>query len=290
MKQQGCWRRLGVVWLALSGLATGPGCLSFVHSLDGPPKEQVALGEKIPAPSRGHVHIFLLHGLDPLDMANLNGLTEYIQKEGYTKTHYGQFYHLWEFKKEMRRIHKEEPKTRFVVIGFSLGSFIAQELVNAVKKDNIPIDLLVYVGGFILDNTPRSQPENVARVVNILSAGYLIKGPKMDRADNIRCPNVWHFGLPTHTKTREMLARELAVVAARVPYVEKVPPLSPELEEDIPRPRRLSSDQLRQMSSQLPSEWSFLTSRSAAGEPPPPPLAQPDEKRKTPHVPFAIAP
>lgn len=289
MMHQGRWR-LSVVSLAALSLATGPGCLSFVHPLDGPPKEQIVLGEKIPAPCRNHVHIFLLHGLDPLDMANLYGLTEYIQQEGYLKTHYGQFYHLWEFKKEIRRLHKEEPKTRFVVIGFSLGSFMAQELVNAVKKDGVSIDLLVYVGGFILHNSPRSQPENVARIFNILSADDGLLGPRMDRADNIRYGDVWHFGLPTHPKTRAMLARELAVVAARVPYVEKVPPLSPELEDDIPRPRRLSPEELRQMTSQVPSEWSFLTSRSATGDPPPPPLAQPDEKRKTPRIPFSIVP
>lgn len=290
MKQQGRWRRLGVVSLAVLGLATGQGCLCCMHPLDVPPKEQIALGENIPSPCRNHVHIFLIHGLDPLDAANLSGLTEYIQQEGYIKTHFGQCYHLWEFKKEMRRLHKEEPKTRFVVIGFSLGSLMAQELANAVKKDGIVIDLLVYVGGFILSNSPRSQPENVAHIVNILSSGDGMIGPRMDRADNVRYGDVWHFGLPTHPRTREMLTRELAVVAARVPYVQKVPPLSPEIEEEIPRPRRLTPDQLRETSSQLPPEWSFLNSRNAAGEPPPPRLARPDEKRKVQRVPFAIVP
>jgi len=291
MMQLGRWRRrLGVVSLAALCLASGQGCLSFMHSLDLPPKEQVVLGEKIPAPSRNHVHVFLLHGLDPLEFANLNGLTEYIQQLGYIKTHYGQFFHMWEFKKEIIRIHKEEPQARFVVIGFSLGSFMACELVNAVKKDNIPIDLLVYLGGFILDNTPRTQPENVAHIANILTAGYVIKGPQMDRAENIRYNNVWHFGLPTHPRMRELLARELAVVAARIPYVEKAQPLSPELEEEIPRPRRMTPDQLKQLSSDLPSEWSFLNSRSANGEPPPPPLAQPTEKRDSQRIPFSILP
>lgn len=289
MQQRGC-RRIGVVALAALCLASGQGCLSFVHSLDLPPKEQTVVGEMIPAPRRSHVHVFLLQGLDPLDLANINGLTEYIHQLGYNKTHYGQFFHLWSFRKEMRNIHKQDPEARFVVIGFSLGSFIARELANAVKEENLPIDLLIYLGGFILDNTPRTQPANAARIANILTAGSVIKGPQMDRAENIRCSDVWHFGLPTHPRTRELLARELAVVAARVPYVEKIPPLRPELEEEIPQPRRLTSNQLRQMSSQLPSEWSFLNSRSAIGEPPPPKLAQPPEKPATQRVPFAIIP
>ncbi len=256
MRQQGRWRRLGVVSLAVLGLATGQGCLSFVHSLDAPPQEQVALGEKIPSPCRSHVHIFLLHGLDPLDLANLSGLTEYLQQEGYLKTHYGQCYHLWAFKKEMRRLHKEDPQTRFVVIGFSLGATAARQLVAAV---------------------------------NVVAAGCLWNA-SMDGADNVSCSQAWHFGAPTHPRTRELLSRELAAVAARVPYTEKVPPLSPELEEEIPRPRRLTPELPGKMSAPLPPEWSFLNPRSAAGEPPPPPLAQPDEKRKTPRIPFAIAP
>ncbi len=291
MMQQGrCRQRMGIVALAALCLASGQGCLCFVHSLDLPPKEQAALGENIPAPSRSHVHVFLLQGLDPLDLANMNGLTEYIQQLGYTKTHYGQFFHEWSFQKKMRNIHKQDPQARFVVIGFSLGSYMACDLVNAVKKDDLPVDALIYLGGFILDNTPKTQPANVGYIANILSSGLLIKGPQMDRAENIRYTNVWHFGLPTHPQTRELLARQLAVVAARVPYVDKVPPLPPALEEEIPRPRRLSSDQLRQMSAQLPSEWSFLNSRSAAGEAPPPKLAQPPEKPTGQRVPFAIIP
>jgi hypothetical protein len=286
MRRQGrLQQRLGVVLLAVLCLAGGQGCLSFVHSLDAPPKEQVALGEKIPAPCRKHVHIFLIHGLDPLDLANLGGLTEYIQQLGYIKTHYGQLYHVWSFKKEMRRLHKEEPQTRFVVIGFDFGASVARELVQAVKEDGIVIDLLIYLGGYI----PQTQPENVVRIVNILTAGCPWDG-NVAHADNVQYNDVWHFGSPTHPRTRELLARELAAVAARIPYVEKVPPLSPELEEEIPRPRRLTPDQLRQLSSELPPEWSFLNSHSASGERPPPPLARPDEKDQTPRVPFAILP
>lgn len=289
MIQQRRWRRFGVVLLAVLGLATGQGCLSCVHSLDLPPKDEIVLGENIPAPCRSHVHIFIIQGLDPLEAANLDGLTEYLHQLGYLKTHYGQCYHVWEFKKEMRRLHKEEPKSRFVVIGFSFGTLMAQELVNAVKKDGIPVDLLIYLGGFVLCNSPRSQPDNTACIFNILSAGDGMLGPQMDRAVNIRYSDVWHFGLPTHPRTCKLLARELAAVALRVPYVQKVPPLSPELEEEIPRPRRLTPDQQPQPSPPLSSEWSFLDLRNPVGEPRPS-LAKPDEKRNVPRLPYSVMP
>jgi hypothetical protein len=291
MEQQGRWQcRLGIVSLAALSLLGGQGCLSFVHSLDLPPKEQLAPGEMIPAPCRNHVHIFLIHGMDPLDLANLSGLTEYIQQLGYIKTHYGQLYHLWEFKKEVCRIHREEPQARFVVIGFSFGANVARGLVNAVKEDGIVIDLLIYLGGNTLENDPRTQPEHVIHVVNILAAGCIWNGAEMDRADNIHYSNVWHFGSPTHPQTRELLARELAQVAARVPYVEKVLPMPPEFEQEIPLPRRLKPGQARQTSPQLSPEWNFLSSRTASEEPRPPQLALPTVNRNARRIPFAVEP
>jgi hypothetical protein len=283
-------RRRSLLLLAALSLATGPGCLSFVHSLDFPTSEQIAKGESLPAPCRNHVHVFLIHGMDPLDLANLYGLTEYIQQLGYIKTHYGQLYHLWEFKKEIRQIHERDPQARFVLIGFSFGANTARELANAVKDDGILIDLLIYLGGNTLENTPPNQPEHCISIVNILAAGCIWNGCTMDRAENLHFTNVWHFGSPTHPRTRELLARELAVVAARVPYVDTAPPLPPEVEDEVPLPRRLTPDQVRQTASQLPPEWNFLSSRSAYGEAAPPELARPTSNSKARRVPFSVLP
>jgi pimeloyl-ACP methyl ester carboxylesterase len=287
MAQQGRWPGwLGRLFLMALCLGTGPGCLSFVHSLDLPPKDQLLSSETIPALCRNHVHIFLVHGMDPLDLANLSGLRDYVQSLGYIKTHYGQLYHLWEFKKELRRIHQEDPEARFVLIGFSFGANMARELANAVKDDNIWIDLLVYLGGNTLENTPSNRPDHVTHIVNILATGCIWNGTTLDGANNVHYDNVWHFGSPTHPQTLELLARELAIVAGRVPYVEKVPP---SLLEEAPRPRPLRADQVRKMPP-VPPEWDFLDSRSAYKEPLPPDLAQPARTSSVKRVPFALRP
>lgn len=228
MTQQGRWPyRLGMLCLAALALGTGQGCLSFVHSLDLPPKEQIMAGEAIPAPCRNHVHIFIIHGMDPLDLANLAGLTEYIQQLGYIKTHYGQLYHLWEFKKEIRRVHKDDPQARFVLIGFSFGANMVREMANAVKDDGIIIDLLVYLGGNTLKNEEHDQPANAARIVNILASGCVWNGAWMDRAENIHETDVYHFGTPSHPETLRVLGEELAVAASHVQVVEDVPGSAP---------------------------------------------------------------
>jgi hypothetical protein len=245
-------------------------------------------GESIPAPSRNHVHIFLIHGMDPLDLANMAGLTEYVQQLGYIKTHYGQLYHLWEFKKELRQVHECDPEARFVLIGFSFGANMVRELANAVKDEGVVIDLLVYLGGNTLENTPPNQPDHVIHIVNILAAGCIWNGAQMDRADNHHFTDVWHFGSPTHRKTRELLAYELAVVASRVPFIEFVSPPPPEFEV-APRPRPVTPEEVQKMSSGLPAEWNFLASRSATADPGTPVLAQPAHSTSR-RVPFSALP
>ncbi len=282
-------RRLSGLLLAALCLGTASGCLSFVHSLDAPPKEQLVPGDMIPAPARHHVHIFIIHGMDPLDLANLAGLTEYIQALGYPKTHYGQMYHLWGFTDELRRIHKEDPLARFVLIGFSFGANMVRDLANFIKDEDIPIDLIVYLGGNTLDNTVRTQPEHVLHIVNILATGCIWNGTTMDRADNLHYDDVWHFGSPTHAKTRALLSRELAVVAGRVPYIERLPaPTPPELEE-APRPRPYKANKVQQ-APEVSADWDFLKSRGPYEEPKPAETAPPGRSITVRRVPFSALP
>jgi hypothetical protein len=171
----------------------------------------------VPKCSRDHVYIFLVHGMDPLDYANLTGLRNYLQELGFHKTYYGQLYHTAYFDREISKVHQEDPEARFVLIGFSFGANMVRTLAQSARTQGIPIDLLVYLGGNTLKNVPRDQPENCGRIINILASGAIWHGDTMEAAQNISVPDVWHFGSPTHRATLEALARELAQVAAAVP-------------------------------------------------------------------------
>jgi hypothetical protein len=274
------WRRGGRLagkFLTAAGLLGGTaGCLSFVHPVGKVEPERAASCAAVPQCARNHVHIFLLHGLDPLDLANLQGVRDYVQSLGFLKTHYGQWFHQWQFRDEIRKIHQDDPDARFVVVGFSFGACMARDLVNAVADVGVQIDLLVYLGGCILRNTPETRPEHAIKVVNILALGCIFNGAKLDNADNINYDNVFHFGSPAHPRTLELLANELAVIAERVPV--PAPPDPPPPLEEAPRPRPLH-EKMPRAEPEGQDEWDFLKLGPTPEIPPPRPE---DEKYKRP--------
>jgi hypothetical protein len=211
--------------------------MPFLNPVGPPTKEHLSQSAYVPQAARSHVHIFFIHGMDPFDWANLSGVRDYLQGLGYIKTHYGQIYHVWQFEKEMRQVHKEDPDARFVVIGFSFGANTACKVANDVAADGIAIDLLVYLGGNTLKDCPEDKPANAVHIVNILATGFIWNGDHLEGADNLSYGDVWHFGSPTHLKTLDVLARELCTVAARVPVVlNEAPPWHPWEEAPTPRP------------------------------------------------------
>jgi pimeloyl-ACP methyl ester carboxylesterase len=250
MVRFGKWLR-GLALAAATAPAVG-GCMPFLHPVGPPPKEQFALSACLPVAARNHVHVFFIHGMDPFDWANLEGVRDYVQALGYIKTHYGQLYHVWQFESDLHRIHQEDPDARFVLVGFSFGANMIRNMASAANAEEIPIDLLVYLGGNTLKDCPEDKPQNAVHIVNILATGCIWNGDHLEGADNLNYGDVWHFGSPSHPKTLEVLAEELAKVAARVPVeVKPVRPWYPMEEAPTPRPAGSAPTGSR-------DEWDFL--------------------------------
>ena len=265
MERQSPWRQLLVGGFCALSLTAFSGCLSYLHPVSPPQPELTTCCHEVPQCARDHVYVFLVHGLDPCNFANLTGVRDYIQGLGFHKTYFGQLYHYRWLERELRRIHHEDPDARFVLIGFSYGASMVRSLAEWVKDEGIKIDLLVYLGGNTLDNVPYDHPDNVAVLVNILATGCVWNGTTFDNAENIHLPDVWHFGTPTHKRTLEVLARGLAVVASHVPVPPPAEePSLPPAEDNGPTPRPVMP-----RSSAKHDEWDFLKPVSKLEHEPP---------------------
>jgi hypothetical protein len=216
---------LGLIAAAGTGLS---GCMSCLHPIEPVTAEQSTLLKSFPPCCHNHVYIFMIHGVDPLDYANLAGVRDYLHDLGFRKIYLGQLYHTPGFDKEIHRLHREDPCARFVLVGFSFGANMIRTLAHSAKADGITIDLMVYLGGNTLHNTEKDQPDNALQIINILASGCIWNGCVMSRAQNIDVPDVYHFGSPSHPGTLEMLRHELAIVTARVP-VQPPPACAPPL-------------------------------------------------------------
>lgn len=228
------------------------GCMSVLHPVHAPPREVCAGPRMLPQCCRDRVHVFFVHGLDPLNYCNLSGLRNYCHSLGFSNTYYGQLYHGGTFTKEIRRIHQQDPEARFVLVGFSAGANVVRGMANTLgQEDGIPIDLMVYMGGNTLKDVPENRPATVTKVVHILATGYVWKGYQIEGAENHKLAGTWHFGSPTHPETLEMFAREMTAIAARLPYQEEAAPKSA---YSPPTPRNTA----RHTSFKRDGEWDFL--------------------------------
>jgi hypothetical protein len=232
---------------ALLALVGCSGCLSWLHPIR-PPED--CCNPALPCAAKQHVYIFLIHGVDPLNYANLSGVRDYCIDLGYNNTYYGMLYHGRTFEQEIRRIHADDPQARFVLLGFSAGANVARSLCQRLQDDpSLQLDLLIYTGGNTLENEPSSRPENVIKVVHILATGYVWKGTSLAGAENYKYTKTWHFGSPTHPETLRLLTRELTAVACRVgiPVSAEPPGTEP---NTLPAPRPLPAAGR--------DEWDFL--------------------------------
>jgi hypothetical protein len=224
MKAREWWLQgLGRLFLMLLP-AGASGCLCFLHPVRSPGHQCLEACRAVPQDCRDHVHIVLINGLDPLYVGNMAGMRDYLQQLGFSHTYFGQLYDWWWFKYKVRRVHREDRDARFVVVGYSWGSSMAHSLARAVQDEGIQIDLLVHLDAVAFCRKFHHRPENVGRVLNVTSVSMLCGVPS-EGAVNIHESDVWHFGPPTHPRTLEALAANLASLATapKAPEAQSMP-------------------------------------------------------------------
>jgi hypothetical protein len=214
---------------ALEPLATNFGLGTILHPIQEPDAIPYAKQwEKLPS-HKDHVYIFAVNGLNPMCLGNFNGMCEYLRKQGFPNTYFGQLYTSTGFAAKIRDTRYADPDARIVLIGFSAGANYVKSIANTLAKDGVWIDLLVYLVGDTVWNTPASRPENVGRIINIRGKGLILtggdllglNGADIDGARNYRV-ECRHILAPSRSETLTLLMGELLPLAYR-PSVAKRP-------------------------------------------------------------------
>jgi hypothetical protein len=226
---------------AIEPLVTNYGIGSILHPLQEPRSIGMPNGCDGASCHKEHVYIFGVNGWNPLCLGNFNGLLGYIRKQGFPNVYFGQLHTSHTFAGHIREIYRCDPHARIVLIGFSGGANYVKWIANALTKDNVKIDLLVYLVGDTVPNTPASHPANVCRVVNVRAKGLILtggdlffNGEDMDGARNVHL-ECRHILAPSRCETIEVVMQELmplacqpvAAPAVAVPAPPPAPPLAP---------------------------------------------------------------
>jgi hypothetical protein len=219
-----------LVAAAVAVLLAAPGCVSCGHHVCKPAREA---GPDCPIPlrDRQQVYVVLVNGLTPGGPSGLEGLRDRLADQGFTKVYCGQLCHAVWLGQEMRRVHKEEPAARFIVVGYDLGGAAALRLAADARTDGLPVEALV-----LLD--PMGKPKDAGcavRTVLVCSGSGTSPFP---HSESLSVPDAGHFSLPTHPQTVAVVCDLLGEVASRVEhpavydpdgtvYYEHAPPARP---------------------------------------------------------------
>ena len=103
--------------LLFLGLILASGCATsrhtaFAESLK--PVEQV----RVLAPARAKVYAFLMNGADILELYGFYELPQELTCAGFPKVYYAQRSDREWFRKELHRLHRDDPDARFLLVGF----------------------------------------------------------------------------------------------------------------------------------------------------------------------------
>jgi hypothetical protein len=199
--------KLGIVGAILSLLS---GCVIYEY-VPTVPVEAGELVRVMPQPVKNRVHVLFVHGHDPLDLAGLSDLRQYLVSLGLIKTYAGGPYCLSELCDAAGQSHLREPNAKFVLVGHGTGCASLPYLASCLNGRDIPVALVV-----CLDPEPKALQliEGVGRIVSVVrSEGTPAPG-------DVHIVPAKYLGVPKEAQTREILMRELAAVAQQVEVVE----------------------------------------------------------------------
>jgi hypothetical protein len=168
---------------------------------------------------KDHVYIFAIDGFNPCNLGKFNRFCNHLREEGFENTHFYYLHNCWGVCREIRCIHEQDPDAHIVLIGFSAGCCCVRRMTESLAHDGIQVDLLVYLAGDFVQNTPSWHPDNVGRVLNVRARGYIpigagliFNGADLYGARNFRL-DIAHILTPSNPNTMALVMEELGALS-----------------------------------------------------------------------------
>ena len=229
-------------------LLAGSGCVNCGYQACKPALAAGPTAE-VPLCDRREVYLVMVNGLSPACPGGLDGLRCRLADRGFTKMYSGELCHVWWLWQEMKRLHKEEPCARFVVLGYDFGCGPAASLArDAVEKE-------MRVDGLVLLNPVGAPTDSGCRVPTVVIRSGTGSAP-IPPGECVCLPEASHFTLPSKSETVEVVYGLLKDSAARVEHL-------PETDEGMllydgaPAPRQFLLPGTGQS-----GDWMFLHDRA----------------------------
>ncbi|QEL17878.1 hypothetical protein [Limnoglobus roseus] len=180
-----------------------------------------------PADQRAKVYAIIFRGFDPFHLTHVEKLREELNQHGFAKVYCVDFYHEAFIEKEIKRILCEDPDARFVVVGYSLGAGVAQNLVTRVTACSVPVDALVEIAPVYLPFTGTGP--DLSRVGrHLIIANSYTQPACHTRAEVLNLSGAGFLTEPSNPVTVQML-RDILMASA-----EHVPPSSNDAHPTVP--------------------------------------------------------
>ncbi len=236
--------------LLFLGLSLAGGCTTcrhtaFAESLK--PVEQV----RVLAPARAKVYAFLMNGADVLELYGFGELPQVLTCAGFPKIYYAQRSDREWFRKELHRLHREDPDARFLLVGFGSAADQIQELACQVSREEIPLDAVVYIDPIGANG---DLTQNVPYRALILKSHHLRGAPRLKAPEAVTVNEVGHIALSEHPATLQTLIDLMTESALKVPLPDTAIDCLPILDTPRPIPRPAEPKEIKPP----PPGWDFL--------------------------------
>jgi hypothetical protein len=196
-----CRRWFFVFWITLFGAVGTASAVQAQAPAASGPSTPVPIAPA-PACTPEQLHIFIIHGWDPLDLAQLKKMTCCIREWGFPNVCLKKCHERKSLVADVAAIRAGNPCAQFAFIGYSAGANVARDAAIELHENcGIDVRLVVFLSGNLLGWGKSNSLPFVERVIHVRSWDDCLLAPKICRAEMHTVYRSWHYSAPHHPTT-----------------------------------------------------------------------------------------